>query len=77
MYTTPDRLPAVLTVDEMIAGLRRLALDAGDEAHKIGAGPFAVQRRYDSRLLNRAADALADLDAAVTAYRTEADDEGA
>jgi hypothetical protein len=58
MYVTPDRLPPELTTEEIVAGLRRLALDAGTEAHRTQAGPWAVQKRAESRLLNHAAELI-------------------
>jgi hypothetical protein len=74
MYVTPDRTPAEPTVDQIVARLRSLALDAGDEAHKAVGGQFAVKRREDSRMLMAAAKLLTYVSAEAIA---EARGEGA
>jgi hypothetical protein len=61
MYVTPDKLPPELTTDQIVAGLRRMALTAGDEAYKARAGAYAIQKREESRLLMAAHRLLREL----------------
>jgi hypothetical protein len=62
MYAHPDSIPAPLTMLEILAGLRRLELDAGDAAFK-ASGPFAAQKRAEAKILRDAAALIRELGA--------------
>jgi hypothetical protein len=56
----PKPVPAQ-PVDRLIAHLRQLALDAGDDVHRgIGSGAWLTRRALDARVCQQAAELIAD-----------------
>jgi hypothetical protein len=56
----PKPVPAQ-PVDRLLAHLRQLALDAGDDVHRgIGSGAWLTRRALDARVCQQAAELIAD-----------------